>query len=210
MARYHRVFFQPWVGPQYDGEGLWKRKVLIVGEAHYDEWSDGEPARVSKHDLHPGFTQQCIQELVDGRREARYWNRVRNRLGGEEHENQHSAVFWNKVAFYNFIQSPLAGGPGATPKPSQWAETATPFGEVLGRLKPARVVFAGTRLWSYVPRRRGKVPDVEVAGKSLPVEFFEIDNGRHVYVTATPNPRSQHFVRTLTPALQEFVLRDWA
>ncbi len=210
MGQYQHVFFEPWIGPQYENGGLWNRKVLIVGESHYDEWEDGETPKVIKHDLQRGFTRGCVQEVVNGVRGARYWNRVRNRLGGEEHENQTSAIFWNKVAFYNFIQSPVSGGPGIKPKPSQWAEAVTPFGEVLGRLKPARVVFTGTRLWSYVPRRRGKLPDVEVAGQSLPVEFFEIDNGRHVYVTATPHPRSQYFTRTLTPPLREFVVRDWA
>ena len=209
MDQYRHVFFEPWLGPQYRSGGLWDRKVLVVGESHYDEWQEGTPPELIKHDLQRGFTQECVKEVVDEKGGARYWNRVRNRLGGEEHENQPSAVFWNKIAFYNYIQSPVSGGPGARPTRAQWAKSALPFQEVLGRLQPDRVVFTGVRLWSQVPSRQGKLPDVEAAGQQLPVEFFELDDGRRVFATATPHPRSQYFLRALTPPLREFVLRGW-
>jgi hypothetical protein len=199
---HQHIYFEPWRGPGYDKDGLWGRKVLIVGESHYDEW-DGV-----KHYLPPSFTQECVQQVVDGSGGARYWPRVRNRLSGEEHEAQPQAFFWNKVAFYNFIQSPVDGGPGARPTPQQWAAAVPALSEVLSLLRPDRVLFTGDRLWDYVLATDGKLPDIKIEAdeRSLPLETFSIPGGHHVFVTHTAHPRSSKFGRWLTPFLKEFTI----
>ena len=209
--------FDPWKGPEYEGNGLWDRKVLVVGESHYDEWreidKDGKEQRsTTKHKLLRSFTQECVQEVVNGMGGARYWTTVRNRLGGEEHEKQSPDCFWNKVAFYNFIQSPVSGCPelGSRPTQTQWKAASTPFLEALERLRPDRVLFTGKKLWSYVPPRHQKLHDVVAEGQKLPLEVFLLKDGKRVYATATAHPRSNLFVRELTAALHEFVVCDWA
>lgn len=200
MFQYQEVYFEPWVGSEYGG--LWGRKVLVVGESHYDTW-DGE-----KHLLSRAFTQECVQEKIDLGGGARFWNCIKNRLGGEEHERGTSDVFWNKVAFYNYIQSPVSGGPGARPTPAQWREAAVPLREVLAILRPDRVLFTGRALWTALTPRDGKQPNIEFEGQSLPLEFFSLNDPKNVYVTATANPRSSQFIRLLSPILHEFVVRD--
>ena len=121
VSQFQHVYFEPWKGPHYGDSGLWGRKVLVVSKSHYDTWSDKPPTPETKHELSRNFTTECIREVVDGAVGARFWNCVRNRLGGEEHENQSSAVFWNKVACYCFIQSQVSGRAGTRPTPPQWA-----------------------------------------------------------------------------------------
>ena len=209
--------FDPWVGSEYEGNGLWNRKVLVVGESHYDEWrekdKDGKYQRsTTKHKLLRTMTQECVQEIVDGKGGALYWTAVRNRLGGEEHEKKSPDLFCNKVAFYEFIQSPVSGCPGTGSRPTQtqWEAASTLLLEAIERLTPDRVLFTGCELWSYVPPRHHKLRDVVAEGQRLPLEVFLLKDGKRVYVTATAHPRSNLFVRKLTPALHEFLVRDWA
>ena len=208
---YQHIYFEPWRGPEYDTVGLWGRKVLIVGESHYDEWADHDGQGILKHHLPPSFTQECVQEVVKGVGGARYWARVRNRLGGEEHETQPQAVFWNKVAFYNFIQSPVDGGPGIRPTPQQWAAGAPALIEALHLVRPDRVLFTGDHLWWHVQARDGKLPDIKIEAdeRTLRLETFSIPDGKHAFVTQTAHPRSSKCGRWLSPFLREFVVRDW-
>lgn len=213
--------FDPWVGSQYKGNGLWNRKVLVVGESHYDEWREKGKDQcwqrsTTKHKLLRTFTQECVQDVVNGNGGAPYWPAVRNRLGGEEYEKQSPDVFWNKVAFYNFIQSPVPGcPPKARPTQAQWEAAPALLKQTITRLRPDRILFTGKStgprksLWNYVPCRNGKLPDIEVDGVSLPLEFFTLKDGKRVYVTATAHPRSNLFIRALTPALKEFVVGTW-
>lgn len=211
---YQKVFFEPWIGPEYETGGLHSRKVLIVGESHYNHWCEkaveGEPLPpVVRHDLPRSITQECVQEVVDGERGARYWNSARNRIGGSNYEDKPSADFWNKVAFYNFVQSPVEGGPGARPTRAQWLEAAECLPEALEIIRPERVIFTGWKLWEHVQTRDGKLNSIERDGLKLPLEYFNLADGTRVFVTATAHPRTQYFVRALTPLLHEFINQDW-
>jgi hypothetical protein len=210
MLQLEHVYFEPWKGPHYEDSGLWGRKVLVVSESHYDTWSDNPPAPETKHELSRNFTNQCVQEVVDGAVGARFWNGVRNRLGGAEHENQSSAVFWNKVACYCFIQSQVSGRAGTRPTAAQWAAAPAILREALAILRPDRAVFFGDEVWWHVPPRDGKLTGIDVVGRRLPLplEFFTLEDGKRVYVTQTAHPRSSKFIRALARPLCEFVTRD--
>jgi hypothetical protein len=146
---------------------------------------------------------------VNGDGGSRFWNRVRYRLRGEEFRDKPAHVFWSKVAFYNFIQSPVSGGARVRPTGDQWAVAAPAFLEVLKNLRPDRVWIIGRELWRHIPARQGKGPDIAVDGATLPLEWFTLDDGQKAFVTATPHPASSLFVRELAPALAEFVHRDF-
>jgi hypothetical protein len=214
VPQYRHVYFRPWIGTEYEGEGLWGRRVLIVGESHYDEWADlpiegRPPPLVTKHELPQTFTEECIRDVASGEGGARFWTLVRLRLGGAEYDRQQPSIFWSKVAFYDFIQSAVEGGPGSRPTPVQWQAAAMPFREALETLRPDRVLFTGRQLWEHVPARDDKLPDIEYEGHKLPLEVFTLNDRKTVFVTATGHPRSRYFIRGLTPMLREFVVRDW-
>jgi hypothetical protein len=208
---YQHIYFAPWRGAEYDKGGLLGRKVLIVGESHYDEWDEDDGRGMVKHELSRSFTQECVQEIVDGEKGARYWNTVRNRLGGAAHEVQPSSTFWNKVAFYNLIQSPVEGGPRRRPTYQQWIAAAPALIEAIAMLRPDRVVFTGLHLWWHVPPRDEKLRDITIEGdeRKIPLETFIMADGKRVFVTRTAHPSSSQFERWLTPLLHEFLVQDW-
>lgn len=215
LSKYKYVYFEPWVGPDYDRGGLWGRKVLIVGESHYDEWADeaeaGQPPLpVTKHHLSRNFTQECVQDILEGGKGAVFWKRILNRVGGHEYEDRSLPEFWNRVAFYNLVQSPVCGGPGRRPTTEQWNAIEDPLREVIAVLKPDRILFTGWTMWGYVPPRDGVCEPIVAGDQKIPLEYFLRDDGTPAFVTSTAHPRTQYFVRRLSPLLHDFVVRDWA
>ena len=55
----NHVFFEPWEGEHYRRAGLFGKRVLIMGESHY-EW---DPKIRPYREL----TRDCIREQLDGR-----------------------------------------------------------------------------------------------------------------------------------------------
>ena len=174
---------------------------------------DGKYQRsTTKHKLLRTMTQECVQEIVDGKGGALYWTAVRNRLGGEEHEKNLpicSVIKWLFMSLYNLPSLDVLGRVQGQLR-TQWEAASTLLLEAIERLTPDRVLFTGCELWSYVPPRHHKLRDVVAEGQRLPLEVFLLKDGKRVYVTATAHPRSNLFVRKLTPALHEFLVRDWA
>ena|SRR5437867_8985001 len=103
------VFFELCKSASYDA-GFKGRRFLIVGESHYDKWK--YLGILQEHELPRDFTKECIKELFDGTPGARYWNRLRYRLGDRE---QSPPEFWNQVAFYNFNSGADFRWPWAAP-----------------------------------------------------------------------------------------------
>jgi len=69
---YQHVYFLPWCGVEYESSGFRGRRLLIVGESHYDV----NPSRE--------FTKDCILDKCDKPREGpAFWTHLKNRIGGE-------------------------------------------------------------------------------------------------------------------------------
>jgi hypothetical protein len=185
------IRFQPWIGPLY-GEGLWGRKVLVVGESHYNKWQD------VTHELDGDMTRDCIRDIISGASGASYWTPVANRIGGPEYEAQARSEFWSRASFYNFIQSPVEGGPGARPTPKQWAVGRSALVELLEYLRPNRIIFTGLTIGKHLP----PFESLEPLG-GLDVGFFAESKDR-IFLVA-PHPRSGRLLKTHTPLFRQFI-----
>jgi len=201
---FDQVFFLPHIGKEYFISGFRGKRVLLIGESHYTDWS------VSTHNLERTHTQECIAESVQGIRGSSFWNKVRYRLGGEEHRTKPASEFWEAVAFYNFIQSPVTGAARQRPTPTQWSDALPAFQEVLTALRPDRVWVIGRELWNHMPRREGQLKSIAVREAVIPIEWYAFEDGHKAFVTSTAHPASSHFYRSLETALQQFVDQDWA
>ncbi len=190
--------FHPWRGPRYADDGFLHRRLLIVGEAHYDTWCG---VQHNDEELSPTFTQKCVHEdALRGR--LRFWNTVRYRLGGG------SPDFWDKVAFCNFIQTPVHGGPRARPQASQWSAARGLFRGVLDVLRPQRVLFTALELWGNVCRDDA-LSNICVNEQTLPLEFFRLPDGQAAFTTRMPHPSSSQCKKALSPALRVFIENEW-
>ncbi|WP_146030174.1 hypothetical protein [Methylocella silvestris] len=139
------VAFLPWIGKKYD-EGFHGRRLLILGESHYDEWN-GE-----KHVLGNSFTRECILKIIAREHGAVFWPRLEQALLCEMRFKgwapNGGRPLWDKLAFYNFIQSPISGGPRVRPSSKVFQESQKRFRLVLEQLRPERVLVCGKGLWN--------------------------------------------------------------
>ena len=203
---YEHVFFLPWIGGGFRDPGFRGRRLLILGEAHYDTWFNKSAGVCVRHDLPPEFTQTCVQKVIERHGAPSYWRRIQNRVGGAEFQGQrHPADFWQAVAFSNYVQSGVEGGPGVRPTAAQWDQARLALQELIAELQPERIICLGYDLWQHLPPRDGQGEDLERNGRRLVVEWFDLSDGQKTFVTFTAHPRGSDFDRAMEPVLDAFI-----
>ena len=125
-------FFEPWVGHKYGDNG---ERLLILGESHY-----GPPS------MPRNYTIALTQEYVDGSNH-RFWTNIMQVVLGVPHWEIDRAEFWANVAFYNYVQQPVAETAGVAPTPEMFSSSEAAFFFVLERLAPESVLVLSKRLW---------------------------------------------------------------
>lgn len=136
--------FEPWIGEQYN-EGLKNgTQLLILGESHY---GTSGPKDAS-------FTQHVVAEHGKKNRHAFFTKTAKLVLGltGDDYltDDQREA-FWDRVAFYNYVQEYAGETPDGTVTPEMWEDAEKPFLTVLERLDPDAVLILGKELSNHVP-----------------------------------------------------------
>ena len=139
----------PFIGSNYNSNGLNGRKILILGES---SWHPGDaPADISKH------TQNLANDAIGYDNGKGYWNTGRfytrsARIFGFNARNYSQRdEFWNSVAYYNFLQVILSR-PKIKPSPEQWQKGEIPFLETLDELTPDYIISFSQRMWKYLPK----------------------------------------------------------
>lgn len=149
------VFFKPWIGKDFARGGLWGKRILVLGESHY-QWDKDIP-------LTQDLTIECITEQMKGVYKKQFWTNIAitflNRHPSIEEKNK----FWNSVAFYNYVQSNVGFGPRIRPTPELWAKSSVPYLEILNELQPNCIIVLGYQLWENLPSLGEKGPMIEGA-----------------------------------------------
>lgn len=143
------VRFFPWVGEQYATGLRLGKKVLILGESHY-QWDEA----VSIADR-PSLTIDCIEDQISGAETLAFWTHVAVAFLNHRPTLDEKGVFWNSVAFYNYIQFSVGLGARVRPGDQMWSESETAFAEVLASLKPDVIIVLGYTLWKNLPELNG-------------------------------------------------------
>lgn len=140
MHNLKSVNFLPFVGEKYYTSRYGVR-VLVLGESHYG----------SEEDNCADFTQRVIRDYayVPG---LAFFSKLTNVLRGQcdwptDEERRET---WQHVAFYNFVQSFVAGEARVAPTTAMWAAAQAPFEEVVRELEPNVILVLGSRLWNNV------------------------------------------------------------
>ena len=131
------VYFKPWVGKNYSKQPI---KLLILGESHY---ADRKPS--------PTFTIDLTREYSNGEWKHRFWTQIMQVVSGKPHWKIDKEDFWNKYAFYIYIQDIVAESAGISPSQEMIKAAYTPFFEVLTALKPSHILVLSKRLWESLP-----------------------------------------------------------
>jgi hypothetical protein len=182
VLRSNGIYFLPWIGDNYK-QGFCGRSFLVLGESHYSCW-DG-----SEHDLQATFTRECVHDAANQRPGARFWKNTEQALLNERRQGGRCPsggfALWNRFAFYNFVQSPVSGGPRSIPTVQQFDDSLAAFATVLGTLRPERVLVCGKRLWKQMDRTTLQLHDY--------VQAYELSNGSPVWCLAIDHPSSGRF-----------------
>lgn len=136
-----KPFYLPWEGPNYM---VSNPKILILGESHYKrEGSDQNT-----------FTQGVIRSWAVGEQGTRkFFTTIAKVLSGnlDKHMTKgEKAEFWNRVAFYNYIQEVVGEGPRDRPTDAMWERAQQPFLQVVKSLSPDIVVVLGGHLSYHI------------------------------------------------------------
>lgn len=185
--RKERVRFLPWIGEEYE-KGWHGRKVLVLGESHYSTWR-GDDKQRKEHSLGPTISRECIDEVVRRVPGARFWKSLEQVLLNEELVDRWApnggSPLWSRIAFYNFVQTPVDGGARVSPTSRQFRESFGAFRAVLEAITPQRVIVCGMRLW-------GQMPDDILHSDCLHgrVQAYRLPSGQAVWCLAIHHPSS--------------------
>lgn len=139
-----RLKWMPWVGNNYLIQDF-NNRLLIVGESHYHD--NSQQSKYKHEDA--AFTREIIKELAIDRH---YWGtKIFPNLHRALFRNDcfNTTIFWNEVAFYNFIQRPMNTNKGR-PNDSDFYDGWLCFFEVIKILQPKTCLFIGTSAANYL------------------------------------------------------------
>jgi len=128
--------FRPHIGTEYEAGLIGGRKLLLIGESHYNG-PDYEPCG-------PEATCDAIKSYLGGT-SIPFFDYVHKASCGHLH-NVTREDFWKRVAFANFIQRPMDTA-SHRPTDDDWREGTEVFWDTLSKLKPD-LVFMFTSAWS--------------------------------------------------------------
>lgn len=172
--------FLPWEGTAYRSLGLGGRRLLILGESHYD-WGAGRDR--------PTLTQEIVEDYAASKTNHQFFNRVTRICEGEV-SGVGRRLFWDRVAYYIFVQVMLKKG--TRPTRSDWALSGPIFESTLQNLAPDYLLVLGKELWDSMPSPSGTV-DLQV-GSSLQAGRWYATGERAALATFINHPRSRGFV----------------
>jgi hypothetical protein len=137
--------FEPWQGPLYRAEGLFGRRVLILGESHYGK-AEEETAR---------FTRDCVEYMAKAEKGYRFFTVVAklllNEPAGVKLSQERRRWFWDRVAFYNYVQRFPSTTSRVRPTASMWSQAAQCLPAVISELSPDFMLVLGCELRSRIP-----------------------------------------------------------
>lgn len=125
----------PWVGEDYKNN-----KVLVVGESHYLEFKNNEVQESYK--ASSDHTRNVVTDSLYGHFESNTFKNLTKMF-----TNSNRDLFWNNVAFYNFINRVMDKESGTDrnerPKAKDFRESWSNFVEIVNILKPTMCIFVG-------------------------------------------------------------------
>lgn len=169
-----KVFFKPWVGENYDSGGIFKKKILVVGESHYctcklckDICGTSEISPCE--DLNPDVE---VKKYLSGQSNTTY-RKFEKSLKLVQTRKESQAI-WNSIVFYNYIQEALPNFK-SVPTKRQWENAEDPFFEILNKYNPQLIICWGKRLYNQMPFLGWKKND------SIIISNREIRNGYYFF-----------------------------
>jgi hypothetical protein len=188
------VYFLPWIGSEFRERCT---RLLLLGESHYGD----EPATQRA-------TIKCTQAYVDGLWRHKFWTNIMQVVQGAKYSEIDAALFWSRVALYNYIQTIVSPEAGVAPTEDMWRDAEPAFYLVLQYLDPTHILVLSKRLWTRLPISSYRCQSSVVCDDfTMEIRNFDLGLGRTAVGTWLPHP-SYHFhfsANKLHPLVKEFL-----
>jgi hypothetical protein len=191
-----KVYFQPWVGSQYGTTD--RLRLLILGESHYGPKASGKE-----------FTITLTREYANYEWNHMFWTNIMQAVDGKHYWEIDRKTFWEKVAFYNYIQEVVADNARVAPTTAMLANAVEPFWEVLNQLAPTHILVFSKRLWENLPTIWEQGPMIDFGDKVRETRKYPIA-GRYALTTWLPHPSYGFSARYWHSLISKFLALDTA
>lgn len=164
--------FVPYVGESYWDGYMQGRRLLVVGESHYDDTDylvHSAPGSQEYRDFTRGVVQDCVFEAATKSKLPHFWRSLTQMLIRIEALHATATVdAWNRIAYMNYIQC-IVGKKGQSPKTSQMWKTGEPaLKDALRILRPNRVLVLGSTNWGRMQLGKAVAREITADQKYAP------------------------------------------
>ena len=179
------VKFRPWIGEKSHTEGIFGKKILVLGESHYcKEDKNRNPACIAlgrcsfecMDEACFSQTEDVVDVVVNNytgqKHEQTFMQFAKSVMGKDLSIEEHSAC-WQSVVFYNYMQHSQSGPTRPIEFNHDYSEA---FREVLESLMPDYIIVWGVRLWeTFLPGWNGVSSEIALEnGDKAPVWTYNI------------------------------------
>lgn len=192
------VKFRPWIGENYHTDGIFGKKILVLGESHYcKEDKNRNPACIALgHCSYDCMNEDCYSQTQDeleiisnnysGERYQQSFMTTAKSVMGKELTNAEVSLFWKNVAFYNYMQHSQSGPTRPIEFNHDYSEA---FRDVLESLMPDYIIVWGVRLWkNFLPGWNGVRSEITLEnGDKAPAWTYNI-KGKEIHAICVHHP----------------------
>ena len=129
----------PWIGKNYYTPKTLPHKTLIMGESNYTD----------ENNFNSNLVIECIKDYLDKNEDksfSRFATKILRVILGENTKVD-KQIFWNDIAFYNYVQYLVGNKSGDRPSFEMWQKSFEAFEEIINELKPERILVLGKQNW---------------------------------------------------------------
>jgi hypothetical protein len=154
----------------------------LLGESHYGAEPVADKA---------GLTRLVIERFALGDKPLPFFSKVAHLVGGAKASSREArAAFWNKVAFYNFVQELAGTGPRQRPTHEMWEAGKPGFAHVLELLRPRCMLILGKQLARSMQEPQCRFAIGVIAGTDVLARTHLLADGSQVVALTISHPSS--------------------
>lgn len=208
----YKLFFEPWVGKNYNTKGYLGKKIMILGESHYCKGINvcEKCGQEHKEEACKYLTQDVIHAVLgytkgEGvhHRWMNSYTKFTRAIIGTNKSTEEFLDFWDSVVFYNYVQKSMKG-PRIPPPPEYFNESEEVFFTLLKVHKPDLIIVWGKRLWENMSENGTQAKEPIYDGTTEKFFFYNIE-GKSIPACHVHHPSASSFNYSLTPYLEEVI-----
>lgn len=207
-----KVRFLPWVGKDYQTGGIFKKRILVLGESHYCGRCDRKECENAFHECCRDLTKNTILKFLNKPDGHKNWMKTNTKfehsLVGKSKTTEKEAIkIWNSIAFYNFLQYAVEKNRKAG-EYDAYEAAEEPFFQVLDTLKPELIIAWGkTRLYDNMPggERWIDCENLVVENYAIPNGKYRLSNGNAVPIVFINHPSSGYNLKFWHKVINKFI-----